>query len=216
MGGIFNINSPFFRVMSKVFDVIVLSLLWTLCCIPVITIGPATTALYYAIVKSIRKDRGYATKEFFKAFKMNFKQGAIVGVLLTVFGLILTVNLSYAKSLGSSFGSFLWYVYLVLGIALLMISLYVYPVLSRFTVTLKNLFKLSLFFAIRHIVTTVVALVIVVAGALLVYLSLLLALVFVPGVCTLLVSLLMERVLRRYTPDAEGSEDAPVDAWYME
>ena len=117
MGGIFNINSPFFRVMSKVFDVIVLSLLWTLCCIPVITIGPATTALYYAIVKSIRKDRGYATKEFFKAFKMNFKQGAIVGVLLTVFGLILTVNLSYAKSLGSSFGSFLWYVYLVLGIA---------------------------------------------------------------------------------------------------
>ena len=55
-----------------------------------------------------------------------------------------------------------------------------------------------------------------IAGALLVYLSLLLALVFVPGVCTLLVSLLMERVLRRYTPDAEGSEDTPVDAWYME
>ena len=80
----------------------------------------------------------------------------------------------------------------------------------------SHLFKLSLFFAIRHIVTTVVALVIVVVGALLVYLSLLLALVFVPGVCTLLVSLLMERVLRRYTPDAEGSEDAPVDAWYME
>ena len=82
MGGIFNINSPFFRVMSKVFDVIVLSLLWTLCCIPVITIGPATTALYYAIVKSIRKDRGWV--DFNGQFVVCQKPGQFVWQLFMV------------------------------------------------------------------------------------------------------------------------------------
>lgn len=215
MGGFFNINSPFFRFMSKLFDLIVLSLLWVLCCIPIVTIGPATAALYYSVVKSIRKDRGYATKEFFKGFKMNFKLGAISGVLLLLLGFVMSVNINYAKSLGTSFGTFLWYLYWVLTILLVMTAMYVYPVLSRFTVTFKNLFKLSFFFSIRHFLTTIVTLVLVAIGGLLAFLSGLMALVFVPGVCTLLSSYLMERVLKRYTPEAEEGE-GPVDAWYLE
>lgn len=215
MGGLFNINSPFFRFMSKLFDLIVVSLLWVLCCIPVITIGPATSALYYSVVKSIRKDRGYVTKEFFKAFKMNFKLGAISGVLLLLFSFLLSMNISYAKTLSSSFGVFLWYLYWILSIVLLMVSMYVFPVLSRFTVSFRNLFKLSLFFSIRHLLTTIVTVIVVIAGALLVFLSALMGLVFVPGLCVLLISFLMERVLKRYTPEAEeGAEHT--DAWYLE
>lgn len=216
MGGIFNINSPFFKVMSKVFDIFVLSLIWTVCCIPVITIGPATTALYYSVVKSIRKDRSYPVKEFFKSFKQNFKTGAITSTVLTLLSLLLTLNLSYAKAMQSSFGNFLWYLYLVLLILVFVISMYVYPVLSRFTVTFRNLLKLSLFFSIRHFLTTIVSILIVAAGVFVVLISALIGLVFVPGVCALLSSFMMEGVLKRYTPDAKPEEGDMVDEWYNE
>lgn len=217
MGGFFNINSPFFRVMSKVFDVCVLSIIWVVCCIPVITIGPATTALYYSIVKCIRRNRGYATKEFFHAFKVNFKLGAITGVFLTVLTFILMVNVNYAKMLGTSFGNFLWYVYIAMLIVVLVLNIYVYPVLSRFTVTFKNLLKISLFFAIRHFLTTVVSVLILGASIFLVEFTLLVGLVFVPAVCALLQSFMMENVLKRYIPDAQQNEDdGPKDEWYNE
>ena len=42
MGNLFNMDNFFFRFMGKFFDAAVLSIVFTLCCIPVITIGPAT------------------------------------------------------------------------------------------------------------------------------------------------------------------------------
>ena len=118
--------------------------------------------------------------------------------------------------MGTSFGNFLWYLYLVLLILAVVISMYVYPVLSRFTVTFRNLIKLSLFFAIRHFLTTIVTLLIVAAGVVVVALSMFFGLIFVPGVCALLSSFMMELVLKRYTPDAKPEEGDAVDEWYNE
>ena len=69
MNKLFDINNPFFKFMSKFFDLMVLSLIFTVCCIPIVTIGPAITALYYSTVKNVRRDRSYAYKEFFHSFK---------------------------------------------------------------------------------------------------------------------------------------------------
>ena len=68
--------------MNKVWDVMVLNFYFLLTVI--VGIGPAATALYYAIVKNVRRSRSYATTEFFRAFKANFKQGFILGILQLV------------------------------------------------------------------------------------------------------------------------------------
>ena len=47
---IFNPNNLFFQGCSKIFDLVVLSALWLALCLPVVTIGPATAALYYTVV----------------------------------------------------------------------------------------------------------------------------------------------------------------------
>ncbi|MFQ7880190.1 MAG: DUF624 domain-containing protein [Blautia producta] len=65
-------DSPIMAGIGKVIDIIWLSTLWFICCLPIVTIGASTTALYYTSVKAIRKNRGYVTKTFFHAFKMNF------------------------------------------------------------------------------------------------------------------------------------------------
>ncbi|MFQ9510793.1 MAG: DUF624 domain-containing protein, partial [Lachnospiraceae bacterium] len=59
MGGLFNLDNPVWRFIGKLVDVALLNLLWIICCIPIVTIGPATTAMYYVTLKLVRDEEGY-------------------------------------------------------------------------------------------------------------------------------------------------------------
>lgn len=74
MGSLFNLDNPIWRFMGKLVDVFILTLLWAVCCIPIITIGPASTAVYYVTLKLVRDEESYTVRSFFKSFKENFKQ----------------------------------------------------------------------------------------------------------------------------------------------
>ncbi len=67
----FNIDGPFQRIGSFVFDIMVLGLLWTLISMFGfgITIGAATTSLYAACYVALVKEEGYVFKTFFTTFK---------------------------------------------------------------------------------------------------------------------------------------------------
>ena len=95
MGNLFNMDNAFFRFMGKLFDVVALNLVFIIVCIPIVTIGPAISALYYASVKSIRRDRSYPIKEFFKALKRDFKQSFIVGLILVLAAAIIYVDIRF-------------------------------------------------------------------------------------------------------------------------
>ena len=53
MDRIFNMDNKFFTFMGRVADLIILNLLFLLCCIPIVTIGPAITAMYYVTMKMV-------------------------------------------------------------------------------------------------------------------------------------------------------------------
>ena len=54
---IFNPENLFFRMLARGVDLIGLSLLWVLLCIPIVTAGSATAAMYYTVVKVFRHGR---------------------------------------------------------------------------------------------------------------------------------------------------------------
>ena len=64
---LFDPESPFGRGMEKVWQLIVLNVLWLLCSLPVITLGASSAALYYGVVKCIRHERGRLVKSFFSS-----------------------------------------------------------------------------------------------------------------------------------------------------
>ncbi len=219
MGKFFNIDNGFFSFLSKICDVLFLSLLYILICIPVITIGPASTALYYTTVKVIRRERGYIFREFFKSFRMNFKRAAIVGVVLTLIFIILVVDIlaAWASLNGESVSSsILFGVYIAITIIVAGFSTYVFPVLSRFELTVKQLVKTVFFISMRHLPSTVCMLIITaagIAGCLLIPILIFI----VPGTITFLNSFLMERILKKYMPKSENTEeDNAKDEWYLE
>ena len=73
MASIFGIDSAYGRFMNKVGDIILLSILWIVCSLPVVTIGTAACAAYYTAAKVLRHHNGYVSKEFFRSFKRNFR-----------------------------------------------------------------------------------------------------------------------------------------------
>ncbi len=63
--GLFSYGGDYFYYMEKIFDTAALNLLWLLFCLPVITIGASTTALYDTVHKQGVQDEGYVVKVFF-------------------------------------------------------------------------------------------------------------------------------------------------------
>ncbi len=64
----FDIEGPLYRWTSELADLVILSVYWIIGCIPIITIGTSTSALFYVYGKKIRKEDPYITREFFKSY----------------------------------------------------------------------------------------------------------------------------------------------------
>ena len=221
MSNFFNMDNPFFTTLGKLCDMLFISVVWVLLCIPVVTIGPANTALYYATVKVIRRERGYLFREFFKSFKLNFKRAAVLGVVLTIMFVVLGFDLvwAYANLNGSgSTGSILFGVFIAITFLLVCFSTYVFPILSRFDMTVKQLVKAGAFMSIRHLPSTL-AMVIVTAAGIVGTLFIPLLIFIAPAAVVLINSFLMERILKKYMPKSEETteeEHSGKDEWYLE
>ena len=80
MRGVFNPDSPMMRALGVVWDLIVLNLLFLVCCIPVVTIGPAITALHYVTTKMAgEKDGTPVVGNFFQVIPGKFPPGRTDG-----------------------------------------------------------------------------------------------------------------------------------------
>ena len=217
MGNLFNMDNAFFRFMGKLFDVVALNLVFIIVCIPIVTIGPAISALYYASVKSIRRDRSYPIKEFFKALKRDFKQSFIVGLILVLAAAIIYVDIRFVVDYIKNNFTAMRYVYLVIGLVISFISVYIFPLISRFSLKISGLFRLSFYLAIRHLLTTIVSIILLFGGFVLVYISAGVALLFVPVSVNLLISIMMEKVLVKCMDMVQTDEDNEnKDQWYLD
>lgn len=198
-------DSPLTTMINKTVDMILLSALWFVCCLPVVTIGASTTALYYSTVKAIRKNRGYAVKNFFHAFRLNFLPATLLGLLFGALAAVLYICFVYASVLeDGSFRFFVTTVYLFMGFVILGIGCFAFPVLSRCSMKCGEIVRFSFGLLVKHFPLALIMVLIVVAA---VYVMWMIPLfVFcIPTVATMLFSLLTEKVLRRYTPDDTAS-----------
>ena len=61
MDKFFNSDNMVMRTLSKIFDIGWLTLIYLVFCIPIVTVGAATTSLYYVSAKVLRHNRSYGT-----------------------------------------------------------------------------------------------------------------------------------------------------------
>ena len=220
---LFNPENAFMSFINKVIDLVVLSIVFTLCCIPIVTIGTAWAALYYAVVKTVRRHRSYAVREFWHAFKNNLRQGVIVHIIWLLFAfMMLVTDLPLVLTLLES-GKVQNVILLILfgmkAFILLGAVCWVYPLMSRFRESLWKLLQASVFNLLRCFLITLLSVVFVVIAVASVVLEPLL-LSFVPGLMMLVLSLIQEPVLRKLcreqATNSENKDMEEKDTWYLE
>lgn len=164
MGRFFSIDSGFYRFMTKLADFGLITIFTIVCSIPIITIGPALTALFYVALKLVRDEEGYIFRSYFKAFKDNFIQGFFAEIVVAVTGwfMYLFMEVVYRWTMAGG-GWFLRIVYfLQLGVCVVLISgvVYLFPLISRFKNKLIFQVKNAILMAVRHIPQTIILLVV--------------------------------------------------------
>ena len=203
-------KNPLFSFLNLLGQLILLSILWTVCCLPIITVGASTVALYYTVVKVLRRNQDSLFAAFFREFRSNFLQSLNINmVFLCYFGILAYFaipRLSAAQS-GADIGF-----YALVGLAILgalPLSL-VYPTISRFYHKGGSLVRFLLMVIGKHPHIVLGCTLLLAAGILLV-LSNPAALLFVPGVVCYVQSLLLEPVFRKYSA---ADSDPNYEMWY--
>ncbi|MGN0480290.1 MAG: YesL family protein [Lachnospiraceae bacterium] len=164
MGRFFSIDSGFYRFMTKVADFGLITIFTIVCSIPLITIGPALTAMFYVALKLVRDEEGYIFRSYFKAFKDNFIQSFLAEMVILVAGwfMYLFMEVVYRWAMDGG-GWFLKVVYfLQLGVCVVLIAgvIYLFPLISRFKNKLIFQIKNAILMAVKHVPQTIILLVV--------------------------------------------------------
>lgn len=179
-------------------ELVMMSLLWGLCAIPLVTIGPASAALYDCAVHCLRRKEGDLFSRFFRTFKAELKTG-LLSTLQWMLLLALPLALHYGAvgSLGSVVFNALEVLSLLLLFFLTAILCWVFPTLSRFTFGFASLNRTAVRLALGNILRSV-ALVLINGLSVLLVLLFAAPVLFAPGLAALLSSFLIEPVFRNY------------------
>ncbi len=199
----FQYDNPFFQGVRKLLGLIVLCALFLVCCLPVFTAGASFAALYDAVEKNMKHDRGYPAQEFLLGFKANFKKATLCFLVILAAAAVCLADLRILQILsqtGRSFSGFLplFYVLLVL---IAVWAVWVLAQCVRFENSAGALLKNGLVLMLFHIPSSLGILGILAAGSVIIYLLPVTVLVM-PGVMVWFITMLTEKVFRTHmTPE---------------
>ena len=151
-----NMDGRIMGLLNRLGDLFLLNIIYLVSCIPVVTIGAATTALYYTTFKMAENRESYVWRDYRQSFRQNWKQATEIWMILLAMILVLGADLLLIGGMSQALGAVVALVVLVLSIFLIMMGIYVFPVLARFDNTIKNIMKNALIMSIRHLPSTAV------------------------------------------------------------
>ena len=132
----FSIEGPFMQFFGKLWDIILLSVVFCVCSIPIITFGMNCIALYYTVVKMVPR---------------NARQGLPLGILFEIIIAVLTYSLIVIlhNDMGA-LGVFFGVVFVMLFMIVLVVMAYAFPMSARFENTIGEIVANSAFMALEH------------------------------------------------------------------
>lgn len=214
----FDLDAPLWAWLTELADIMMLSLYWWICSIPLITIGASTSSLYYVLGKKMRKEPVYVTRDFFHSFKSNFKQSIPISIILLITGIsgILYALMAFESVMANNTQGIMK---LILPIAIVFIfeafhiGTYVCALLARFHMKTINIFTTAFVLVHRHILTTgaitmsFVALVVII-------LKVPVIILLAPGIIAAINSYFIQKIFTKYLDNAateKNQEDEEIE-----
>lgn len=156
MKSLFNLDNPVFQVLSRIADLAVLSILCLVCCLPVVTIGPALVALNKTVYDLTIERGGGILRTYFRAFRSNLRQGIIAGLagLLALAALVCDFILLRLYYTGGAYTVLICLIYL-LGFLVMGVLAFLLPLIGRYENKFSQHFQNALILCIRYLPKTI-------------------------------------------------------------
>ena len=193
---------------SKIGDFFVLSILWLLCCLPVLTFIPGCIALYDSVAHCVLGEEEGSLSRFFRTLKKELLRGMLLSVVWAAIGFVLFYGYSILYQMGKESPAMAAYslVYLFTMLIPLGILGWLIPVESRFEYRFLELFRVSAIYAILHLPTTILMLVCLIVALVIVSFLPVLGLLL-PGITVTVQCRFVEKVFSKYIPQEEDTAD---------
>ena len=200
-------DSALMITMNQITDCIFLSLFWILGCIPVITVGVSTAALYDSVYHTFRKGEKNSWQRFLRSYRQNLKPGIVPGILFLVMAAVMVRAGVFCWN-QAVYGKISWGVFAAAAFVLLVLTgilSILFPLLSRFenatAQLLANTFRLGL----ANLPLTM-GLAMVNAVVIFLCVRYVVPIVFLPMLGALLSTLFIEPMLKPYMPQEDAAE----------
>ena len=204
MGKLFAMDGKVVNILNRAADLVILNVLWLLCCIPIVTIGASNTALQYVALKMARNEESYVARTFFRVFRENFRQSTIVwGILLLVIAVI-AGDLYVVTQMELPAGQIMAVPFVLLAFLTLITAQYLFPVMAFFENSTKKVIRNSFLMAVAHLPYTLAVTAIGLIPVLILLFTNIIMAVFINiiiavSLCTWLNAFLFRKLFDRYT-----------------
>lgn len=132
MTNLFSYDGVVYKTGTKLFQLLVLNVLYLITCLPVLTIGAANTALACATMKMIEGKEGNVAIDYLRSFKSNFKIATYFNLIFGVLNILIILNYLFAGTVTPVLRPI---VYIALGLAGLISVVgmtFIFPYIARF------------------------------------------------------------------------------------
>ncbi|MBQ6517977.1 MAG: DUF624 domain-containing protein [Anaerolineaceae bacterium] len=154
------LKASFGRFMYGMSDLMILNLLVLFCSLPILTIGPVLCALYSVTLKLARNEAADILRDFFSAFKNNFKNGFILGLIAFFAAVVIFADGVYAFSIEGAAKIFFCIITGIVGAVWLTYVSYVFALQARYENSvigqIKNAFKLAFISPVQTILLWII------------------------------------------------------------
>ena len=210
MGKILNLDAPIVQAVGKVGQMMVITLTWLVCCLPILTIG-ASTAAMCRMMFNLKEDKYCGFKEFFRAFRDNFRKATVLWLLLlggfavlaVAFYLTVLVENEILRMVALMLFCLLFFLVYI-------IAIYVFPLTAFFENTVAGTVRNAIGMGLGNLRQTIFAIALTLLPLVLALVSqrlfvtlLLLLVVLGPGAICYGVVCLLRPVFLRYVPEEE-------------
>lgn len=168
MNHFFNLNNKVFTILGKIGDAILLNIMWLLGCIPVVTVGAATGALYEGLRYVVLEEEGNLFRVFWNVYKRNFAKKILQTVVLEliIFGVIFLVVWGYMYQ---SESVWIGAVYMSIGIPVVVIvcmAIYTFLMLTNTEMKIVMQLKVAFVLTLKHFFWSLLLLLLLAAAVL--------------------------------------------------
>ena len=153
---LFDNDSPIMSFLARVADLVILNVLWLLCCLPVVTAGASTTAMYHVVRHLQEESISSVTRDFFRSFKSDFRQATPVYLLLLIPTAAVVMNAWILSAQSSDVVPvYVRAIWMVSALMLTFVVSFVYPVMAYFDDTVWKTLRTAAVLAVAKLPRTV-------------------------------------------------------------